>query len=186
MSITSVMLFSHLILWHSLLLLPLIFPNVGDFISEPVGHIRWPKNWSFNCGISPSNEYSGLISLKIDWFAFLAVQGTLRHLLQHHHSKASLLWCSAFFTGQLSQTYMTTRETIALTIWIFVSRVLSLLFNTLFGFVIAFRPRSKCLLISWLQSLSAVILEPQMRKSITTSTFRLLFAMKQWSQMPWS
>ena len=133
MFIASVMPFSHLILWHSLLLLPLIFPNIGDFISEPVGHIRWPKIWSFNCSISPSNDYSGLISLKIDWFALLAVQGTLRHLLQHHHSKASLLWCSAFFTVQLSQTYVTTGKTIALTIWIFVSRVPFLLFNTHLG-----------------------------------------------------
>ena len=133
MFIASMMPFSHLILWHSLLLLPLIFPNIGDFISEPVGHIRWPKIWSFNCSISSSNEYSGLISLKIDWFALLAAQGTLRHILQHHHSKASLLWCSAFFTVQLSQTYGTTGKTIALTIWIFVSRVPFLLFNTCLG-----------------------------------------------------
>ena len=144
MSIASVMPFSRLILWHSLLLLPLIFPNTRDFISEPVGHIRWPKNLSFNSSISPSSEYSGLISLKIDWFALLDVQGTLRHLLQHHHLKASLLWCSVFFTVQLSQPYVSTGKTIALTIWTYV-RVMSLLFNTLFGFVIDFLPSVRLL-----------------------------------------
>ena len=132
--------------------------------------IRWPKYWSFSFSISISNEYSGLISLRIDWFDLLAVQGTLRSLLQHHSSKASVLWHSAFFMAQLSQLYMTTRKTIALTIQTFVSKVTSLLFNMLSRLVIAFLPRrKKHLLISWLQSSFAVILEPLKIKSLTVS-----------------
>ena len=129
MFIASVMPSSHLILWRPLLLLPSIFPSISDFSNESPVHIRWPKSWSFS--FSSFSEYSELISLKIDWFDLLAVQGTLRSLLQHHNSKASVLWCSAFFMVQLSQLYMTTGKTIALTIWTFVSRVMSLLFNCL-------------------------------------------------------
>ena len=172
MSITLVMPSSHLIFWCPLLL-PSIFPSIQDFSSEAAIRIRWPKYWSFSFSISPSNEHSGLISLKIDWFGLLAVQGTLRNLLQHHSSQASNFWLSAFFTACLSQPYMTTWKTIALTVWTFVNRVMSLLFNTLSRFVIDFLPRNKDLLISWLQSPSAVILEPKKRKSVTTSTFSL-------------
>ena len=146
MSIASVMPYSHLILWCSRLLLPSTFPSIRDISNESSIHIRWPKYWSFS--ISPSNEYSGLIYLKIDWFDLLAVQGTLRSLVQHHCSKVPILQLSAFFTVQLSQPHMTTGKTIALTIWTFVGRVTSLLFNTLTMFVIAFLSRSKCLLIS--------------------------------------
>ena len=131
-----------------------------DFSSESVLHIRWPKYWSFSFSISPSNEYSGLISFRIDWSDLLAVQGTLKSLFQCHSSNASVLWCSAFFMVQLSQPYVATGKTIALTRWIFVGKVRSLLFNMLSRLVIAFLPRSKCLLISWLQSPPAVILEP--------------------------
>ena len=152
MSIASVMQSSHLILWCPLLLLPSIFPSIRDFSNEPSVHIRWPKYWSFSFSVSPSSEYSRLISLKIDWFDLLALQGTFRSLLQHHSSKASILWCSAFFTVQLAQPYVTTGKTTALTIRTFVSRVTSLLFNTLSRFVMAFLPRSNHLLISWLQS----------------------------------
>ena len=162
---------SYLILWRPLLLLLSVFPNVRDLSNEPTVHIRWTKYWSFSFSISPSNEYLGLISLKFDWFDLLAVQGTLRSLLQHHSSKASILWCSAFFMVQLSQVHVTTGKNIALTIWTFVDRVMSLLFNTLSRFVIAFLPRSKGLLISWLQLPSGVILEPKKRKSVSTSTF---------------
>ena len=123
--------------------------------------IRWPKYWSFSFSISPSNEYSGLISCRMDWLDLLAVQGTLKRLLQHYSSKASILWCSAFFIIQVSQPYMTTGKTIALTRWTFVGKVMSLLFNVLSRLVIAFLPRSKRLLISWLQSPSSVILEPK-------------------------
>ena len=160
MFIASVMPSSHLILWHPLHLLSSIFPSIRDFSNESAVHIRWPKYWSFRLRINPSNEYAGLISLKIDWFD-LAVQGTLRSLLQHHSLKIPILWCSAFFTVQLSPPYVTTGKTIALTIWTSVSRVMSLLFNTLSRLVITFLPRSKRLLISWLQSPSAVILEPR-------------------------
>ena len=158
----------HLILRHPLLLPPSIFPSIRVFSNESVLHIRWPKHWSFSFSISPSNEYSGLISYRVDCFGLLAIQGTLKSLLQHHGSKASILRCSAFFMVQLSHPYMTTGKTIALTIWTFVGKVMSLLFNMLSRFVIAFLPRSKFLLISWLQSPSAVILEP--RKSDTVST----------------
>ena len=148
---------NHLILCHPLLLLPSIFPRIRIFSSESALHIKWPKYLS----ITPSNEYSGLTSFRIDWFDLLAVQGTLRSLLQCHSLKASVLWCSGFFTVQISHPYMTTGKAIALTIWTFVSKVMSLLFNTLSGFVIVFLPRSKCFLISWVQSSSAVILEPK-------------------------
>ena len=131
------------------------------FSNESVLRIRWPKYWSFSASISPSNEYSGLISFRMDWLDLLAVQGTLKSLLQHHSSKASILWHSVVFMVQLSQPYMTTGKTIALTRWTFVGKVMSLLFNMLYRLVIAFLPRSKRLLISWLQSPSAVILEPQ-------------------------
>ena len=139
-------------------------------------HIRWPKYWSFSFSISPSNEYSGLISFRMDWLDLLAVQETLKNLLQHHCSKASILQHSAFFIVQLSHPYMTTGKTIALTRWTFVRKIMSLLFNTLSRFVSAFLPRSKHLLISWLQSPSAVILEPPKIKSATVSTVSHLFA----------
>ena len=159
MSIALVIPSSHLILWHPLLLLPSIFPSIRDFSNELAVHIRWPKYWNFSFSISTSNKYSGLISFKIDWFHLLGVQGTLRSLLQHHSSKASILPLSAFFMVQLSKSYMTTGKTIVLTIWTFVGRVMSLLFNTLSRFVLAFLPRRKHL-ISWLQPPSTVILEP--------------------------
>ena len=161
---------NHLILCHPLLLLPSIFPSIRVFSNESVLHIRWPKFWSFSFNISPSNEYSGLISFRMDWLDLLAVQETLKSLLQHHSSKASILQCSAFFIVQLSHPYMTTGETIALTRWTFVGKVMSLLFNMLSKFVVVFLPKSKCLLISWLQSPSAVILEPKKIKSLTVST----------------
>ena len=160
MSIESVMPSNHLILCH-FLLLPSIFPSIRVFSNDSVLHIRWPKYWSFSFSISPSNEYSGLISFRMDWLDLLAVQGTLKCLLQHHSSKASTLWYSAFSIVQLSHPYMTTGKTIALTRRTFVGKVMSLFFNMLSRFVIAFLPRSKHLLISWLQSPSAVILEPK-------------------------
>ena len=150
MSIELVMPSNHLILCHPLLLLPSIFPSIRVFSNESVLRIRWPKYWSFHFSISLSSEYSGLISFRINWFDLLAVQGTLKSLLQHHRSKASILQCSAFFMVQLSHLYMTTGKTIALTIQTFVGKVMSLLFNMLSRLVIAFFPRSKCLLISWL------------------------------------
>ena len=152
---------NHLILCHPLLLLPAIFPSIRVFSNESALPIRWPKYWSFSFSISPSNEHPGLISFRMDWLDLLAVQGTLKSLLQHHSSKASILWCSAFFIVQLSHPYMTTGKTIALTRWTFVGKVMSLLFNTLSRWVITFLPRSKRHLISWLQSPSAVILEPK-------------------------
>ena len=161
MSIESVMPSNHLILCCPLLLLPSIFPSIRVFSSESVLRIRWPKFWSFSFSISPSNEYSGLISFRIDWLDLLVVQGILKSLLQHHSSNASILQCSAFFMVQLSYPYMTTGKTIALTRRIFVGNVVSLLLNMLSRLVITFLPRSKHLLISWLQSPSAVILEPQ-------------------------
>ena len=158
MSIASVMPSNHLILCHPLLL-PLIFPSIRVFSGESVLHIRWPKFWSFSFSISPSNEYSGLIAFRMDWLDLLAVQGTLKNLLKHHSSKASILWRSAFIRVQLSHPYMTTGKTISLTRRTFVGKVMSLLFNMLSRLVIAFLPRSKSLLISWLQSPSPVILE---------------------------
>ena len=160
MSIESMMPSNYLILCHPLLLLPSVIPSIRVFSNESVLHIRWPKCWSFSFSISPSNEYSGLISVRMDWLDLLAVQGALKSLLQHHSSKASILWCSAFFIVQLSHPYMTTGKTIALTRWTFVGKVMSLLFNMLSRLIIAFLPRSKCLLISWLRSPSAVVLEP--------------------------
>ena len=159
----------HLILCHPLLLPPSIFPSISVFSNESVLHIRCPKNWSFSFGISPSKEYSGLISFRMDWLDLLAVQGTLKSLLQHHSSKASILWCSAFFIVQLSHSYMITGKTTALNRRIFFDKVMPLLFNVLSRLVITFLPRSKCLLISWLQSPSAVILEPPKIKSVTVS-----------------
>ena len=150
MSIESVMSSNHLILCRPLLLLPSIFPSIRIFSSETVLRIRWPKYWSFSFSISPSSEYSELISFRIDWFDFHAVKGTPKSLLQHHSSKSSILWCSAFFMVQLSHPYMTTGKTIALTRWTFVGQVMLLLFNMLSRLVIAFLPRSKHLLISWL------------------------------------
>ena len=161
---------NHLILCHPILLLPSIFPSIRVFSNESAFPIRWPKYWSFSFTISPSNEHPGLISFRMDWLDLLAVQGTLKSLLQHHSSKASILQCSAFFTVQLSHPYMTTGKTIALTRWIFVGKVISLLFNMLSRLVITFLPRSKSLLISWLQSPSAVILEPRKIKSATICT----------------
>ena len=151
MSIQSVMPSNHLILYCRRLLLPSIFPSIKVFSNESALRIRWPKYWSFSFSISPSNEYSGLISLRIDWFDLLAVQGTLKNLLQHHSSKTAILWHSAFFMVQLSHPYMTTGKTTALTRQTFVGKVMSLLFNMLSMFVIAFLSRSKCLLILWLQ-----------------------------------
>ena len=150
MSIESVMPSNHLILCRPFLLLPSIFPSIRVFSNESVLCIRWPKDWNFNFSISPSNGYSGLISFRMDWLDLLAVQGTLKSLIQHHSSKASILQCSAFFIVQLSHPYMTTGKTIALTRWTFVRKVMSLLFNMLSRLVITFLPRSKHLLISWL------------------------------------
>ena len=169
MFIESVMSSNNLILCSPFLLMPSIFPNIKVFSNESILSIRWPKYWNFS--ISPSNEYSGLISFKINFFDLLAVQGTLQSLLQHHSLKGSVLWCSAFFMVQLSQPYVTTGKTVSLTIWTFVGRVMSLLFNPLARFVIAFLPRGNHLLISWLQSPSVVVLKSKKRKSITTSTF---------------
>ena len=162
---------NHLILCHLLLLFPSIFPSIRVFSNESALHIRWPKYWSFSFNISPTSEHPGLISFRMDWLDLLAVQGTLKSLLQHCSSKASILQCSAFFMVQLSHPYMTTGRTMSLTIWTFISKVMSLLFNTLSRFVIAFLPRRKCLLISWLQSPSAVILQPKKMNFVTVSTF---------------
>ena len=151
---------SHLIPCCPLLLLPPIPPSIRVFSNEATFHMRWPKYWSFSFSISPSNEHPGLVSFRMDWLDLLAVQGTLKSVLQYHSSKASILWHSGFFTVQLSHPYMTTGKTIALTRRTFVGKVISLLFNMLSRLVITFLPRSKCLLISWLQSPPAVILEP--------------------------
>ena len=161
MSIELVMPSNHLILCHPILLLSSIFPSITVSSNESALHIRWPKYCSFSFSISPPNEHPGLISFQMDWLDLLAVQGTLRSFLQHHSSKASILRHSAFFIVQLSHPYTTAGETIALTRWIFVGKVMSLLFNMLSRLVINFLPRSKCLSISWLQSPSAVILEPK-------------------------
>ena len=164
---------SYLILCHHLLLLPSVFPSIRVFSSESVPHIRWPKYWSFSLKISPTNEYSGLISFRTDWLDLLAVQGTLKSLLQHHSSKASVPWLSAFFIVQLSHPYIPTGKTKVLTRWTFVGKVMSRLFNMPSRFVIAFLPRSKHLLISCLQSPSAVILEPPKIKSVPFSVVSL-------------
>ena len=160
MSIKLVMPSNHLILCHPLLLPPSIFPGIRVFSSESVLHIKWPKYWSFSFSISPSNEHPGLVSFRMDWLD-LAVQGTLKSLLQNHSSKASILWHSAFFIVQFSHPYMTAGKTIALTRWTFFGKVMSLLFNMLSMLVLAFLPRSKHLLTSWLLSPSAVILKPK-------------------------
>ena len=161
---------NHLILCHPLLLPSSIFPKISLFSNESVLRIRWPKHWSFTFSISPSNKYLGLISLRMDWLDLLAVQGTLKSLLQHHSSKASILWCSTLFIIQHSHLYMTTGKTIILSRWTFVGKVMTLLFNKLSSLVITFLPSGKNLLISWLQSPSAVILEPKKVKSVTVST----------------
>ena len=162
MSIQLVMPSNHLILCHPLL--PSTFPSIRVFSNESVLHISWSNYWSFSFSISPSNEYSGLIYFRMDWLDLLAAQGTLKSFVQHHSSKASVLQCSAFFIVQLSHPYMTAGKTIALTRLTFVGKTMSLLFNMLSRLVIAFLPRSKCLLISWLQSSSAVISEPPKNK----------------------
>ena len=160
---------SHLILCHPLLLLPPILPSIRVFSNESTLCMRWPNYWSISFSISPSNEHPGLISFRMDWLDLLAVQGTLKSFLQHHSSKASILQCSPFFTIQLSHPYMTTGKTIAWTRQTFVGKVISLLFNMLSRLVITFLPRGKHLLISWLQSPSAMILEPKKIKSDTVS-----------------
>ena len=171
MSIESLVPSNHLIFCCPLLLLPSIFPSTRFFSNESALHVRCPKYWSLSLSfsISPSNEYSGLISFRIDWFDFFAVQGTLKSLLQHHNLRALILQHLAFLMGQLSHLYMTTGKTIALTRWSFVGKVMSLLFNILSRLIITFLPRSKHLLISWLQSPSAVILEPKKIKPVTVS-----------------
>ena len=185
LTIESAMPSNHLILCCSLHFLPSIFPSLRVFSSESVLHIRWPKYWSFS--ISPSDEYWGLISFKIDWFDLPAVQGTLKGLLQHHSTKASILCHSAFFIVQLLHPYMTTEKTIALSRWTFVGKVMSLRFNMLSRFFKAFLPRSKCLLISWLQSSSAVTLEPKKMKSDTVSiVFPSIWPIDQHLSAAWS
>ena len=170
MSIESVMPSSHLIPFPPLLLLPLIFPSIRVFSSQATLHMRWPRYWSFSFSIVPSKEIPGLISFRMDWLDLLAVQGALKSLLQHHSSKSSILRHSAFFTVQLAHPYMTTGKTIALTRRTLVDKVMSLLFNMLSMLVITSLLKSKCLLILWMQSLSAVILEPRKIKSDTVST----------------
>ena len=179
MSVELVMPSNHLILCHPLLLLPSIFPSIRAFANESALRIRWPKYWNFSFNISPTNEHPGLISFRMDWLDLLAVQGTLKSLLQHHSSKASILLCSAFFIIQLSHPYMTTGKTIALTRWTFVGKVMSLLFNMLSRLVITFLPRSKCLLISWLQSPFVVILERRKIKSATVSKKKAIYLFNQ-------
>ena len=178
MPIELVMPSNHLIFCRPLLLLPSVFPSIRVFSDESALCIRWPKYWSFSFSINPSNEHPGLISFRMDWLGLLAVQGTLNSLLQHHSPKASILRCSAFLIVQLSHPYMTTGKTIALTRWTFVSKVMSLLFNMLSMLVITFLPRSKPLLISWLQSPSAVILEP---REIVSHCFHCFLIYLPWS-----
>ena len=178
MYMESLIPFNHLILCHPLLLLPSIFRSIRVFSNESVLHIKWPEYWSFSFSISPFNEYSRLISFRIERPGLLAGQGTVKSLFQHHSSKASILHCSAFFMVQFSHPYMTTGKTIVLTKWIFLGKLMSLFFNMLSSLVIALLPRSKHLLISWLQSPSAVILEP---KKISLSLFPLFP-----HHLPWS
>ena len=185
MSIKSVMPSSHLILCHPFLLLPTIPPSIRVFSNESTLHMRWPKYWSFSFSISPFNAHPRLISFRKDWLDLLAVQWILENLLQHHSSKASILQCSAFFSAQLSHPYMTTGKTNSLDRWNFVDKVMCLLFNMLSRLVITFLPKSKGLSISWLQSPSAVILEPPQINSDMVSTVSL-FPMKWWDWMPWS
>ena len=170
---------NRLILCRPLLLLPSIFPSIRVFLNDSALRIRWPKYWSFSFNISPSNEHPGLICFRTDWLDLLAIQGTLKSLLQHHSSKASILQHSAFFYSQLSHPYVTTGKTKALTRWTFVDKLMSLPLNMLSGLIITFLPRSKCLLISWLQSPFAMILEPPKIKSATVSTVSPSF-------LPWS
>ena len=186
MSIESVMPSNHLILCHPLLLLPSVFLSIRVSSNESVLCIRWPKYWSFSFSISPSDEYSGLISFRIDWLDLLAVQGTHKCLLQHHSLKASILQCSVFFIVQLSHPYVITRKTTALTKGTFVGKVMSLFSNMLSRFVIAFLPRSKRVLLSCLQSPSAVIVEPLKIKSLSVSTVSPSICLKWWDQMSWS
>ena len=174
--IKLVMASSHLILYSPLLLLPPISPSIRVFSNESTLRIRWPKYWSFSLSISPSNEHPGLISFRMDWLDLRAVQRTLKSLLQHHSSKASILQRSAFFTVQFSHPYMTTGKTIALTRWTFIGKVMSLLLNMLSRLVITFLPRSTCLLISWLQSPSAVTFEPKKVNSDTVSSVSLFIS----------
>ena len=185
MSVESEMLSNHLILCRPLLLLPSIFPSIWVFTNESALHIRWPKYWSFSFSLSPSAEYSRLISFRINWFDLLAVQGLSRVF------SSTTVQKHQFFSTQPSSwfnshPYMTIGKTIALTIQIIVSKMMALVFNKLSRFVITFFPKSKCLLISWMQSLATVILEFKKIKSATASTFSLLFAMKWWNWMPWS
>ena len=175
MCIKSVMPSSHPILCRPLLLLPPIPPSITVFSNESTLHMRWPKYWSFSFSIIPSNEHPGLVSFRMDWLDLLAIQGTLKSLPQYHSSKASILWHSAFFTVQLSHPYMTTGKTIVLTRWTFAGKVMSLLLNMLCRLVITFLPRSKRLFISWLQSPSAVILEPREIKSDSFQCFPVYF-----------
>ena len=175
MYIESVMPSNHLILCRPLLLLLSIFPSIRVFSNESALRITWPKDWSFSCSISPTIEHPGLISFRMDWLDLRAVQGTLKSLLQHHSSKASILRCSAFFIVQLSHPYMTTGKTVVLTRWTFVGKVMSLLFNMLSRLVTTFLPRSKHLLISRLQSPSAVILEPKNKASHCFPCFPIYF-----------
>ena len=175
---------SHLILCCLLLLLPPIPPSVRVFSNESTIRMRWPKYWSFSFSISPSKEHPRLISFRMDWLGLLAVHGTLKSLLQHHSSKASILRHSAFFTVQLSHPYMANGKTIALTRWTFVGKVMSLLFNILCMLVITFLPRSKHLLISWLQSPSKVIMEPRKIKSDTEETAKFLKRWKYYTTLP--
>ena len=180
--VSDVLLSNHLVLCSHLLLLSSVLPSIQGFFQWVSLSHQATGVLALQLSFSPSNEYSGLISFRIDWFDLLAVQGTLKSLLQHHSLKASILRCSAFFIVQLRHLYMTTGQTIALTIRTFVSKLMSLLYNMLSRFVIVFLPRSKYLLISWLQSLSTLILEPKKIKSVNVSTF--LFAMKWWDWMP--
>ena len=184
MPIQSVMPSSHLILCRPLLLLSPIPPSIRFFYNESTLRMRWPKYWSFSFSISPSNEHPGLISFRMDWLGLLAVQETLKSLLQHHSSKASILRCSAFLTVQLSHPYVTTGKTITLARQTFVGKVMALLFNMLSRLVITFLPRSKCLLISCLQSPSAVTLEPPKINSATVSTVSPSISHEVMGQMP--
>ena len=178
MSIELMMPSNHLILCHPFPFLPSIFPSISVFSNELALRFRCPKYWSFSFNIRPSNEYSELISFRMDWLDLLAVQRALKSLFQHHSSKASILWCSAFLIIQLSCPYMTTGKTLALTRWTFVGKVMSLIFNMLFRLIITFLPKSKCLFISWLQSLSAVMLEPKKNRLPLFPLLPHLFPMK--------
>ena len=177
---------NHLILCCPLLFLPSTFPSIRVFSNKSTLHIRWPKYWSFSFSISPSNEYLELTSFRIDWFDLLVVHETLKSLLQHHSSKALILWCSVFYMVQLSHPYMTTGKMIGLTIWTFVGKLMSLLFNMLSRFVIVFLPRRKCLLISWLQVTMYWFWSPRKWSLSLFPLFPHLFDMKWWDWMPWA